>query len=88
MADYTFRTPSKTQAFSNRPFWRYFTEVVGVSVYKIGSTYALAQFLQDEVAESYDEFYQGGYLHTVNTATKAALIAADIGITEANFTAI
>jgi hypothetical protein len=36
---------------------------------------------------TYQEVYRGGYNHTVDEATKAALIAADIDVTEANFTA-
>jgi hypothetical protein len=37
--------------------------------------------------ETYQEFYIGGHKHIVNDATKAALIAGGIGVTEANFTA-
>jgi hypothetical protein len=33
-------------------------------------------------------YFRGGYEHTVDDATKAALIAADVDVTEANFTLI
>jgi hypothetical protein len=34
------------------------------------------------------EVYRGGYNHTVDAATKAALIAGGVGVTESNFTAL
>lgn len=33
-------------------------------------------------------YFRGGYQHTVDDATKAALIAAGVGVTESNFTLI
>jgi len=33
-------------------------------------------------------YFRGGYEHTVDDATKAALIAADVGVTESNFTLV
>lgn len=33
-------------------------------------------------------YFRGGYEHTVDDATKAALIAANVGVTESNFTLI
>jgi hypothetical protein len=38
--------------------------------------------------DDYQEFYLGGHKHVVNDATKAALIAGGVGVTEANFTAV
>ena len=34
------------------------------------------------------KFYRGGYEYVVNEATKAALIAGGVGVTESNFTAV
>ena len=41
---------------------------------------------QDDI-DTYSEFYHGGHEHSVSAATKAALIAGGVGVTEANFTA-
>jgi hypothetical protein len=60
---------------------------VGVSVYKSGGTYKTTRYVQDSFRNTVDEFYDGGHEYTVNDATKAAMIAANIGITEDNFTA-
>jgi hypothetical protein len=38
--------------------------------------------------DTYQEVYLGGSQYTVDDATKAALIAGGVGVTEANFTAI
>jgi hypothetical protein len=37
---------------------------------------------------AYPAVYAGGYNHIVDDATKAALIAGGVGVTEDNFTAI
>jgi hypothetical protein len=42
----------------------------------------------DSDFDSYPEVYRGGYNHTVDAATKAALIAGGVGVTESNFTAL
>jgi hypothetical protein len=49
--------------------------------------YYQARYLVDGDLATYQEVYRGGYNHTVSEETKAALIAADIDVTEANFTA-
>ncbi|MGN6127872.1 MAG: hypothetical protein ACTHON_15025 [Humibacter sp.] len=40
---------------------------------------------QDEVAASQPHFFQGGHVYDVDDDLKAALIAAGIGVTDANF---
>ena len=40
------------------------------------------------IRRNYDEFYRGGYTHTVDDTTRAALIAGNVGVTSANFTAL
>lgn len=48
-------------------------------------TYREVRFpTQDELAEAVT-YYMGGHEYEVDDATKAALIAADIGVTEDNF---
>lgn len=88
MANYIFKTPYVEEGYSTRGLWRYLKERNGLSVVKINGSYALRRHMTDEDAQSYDELYLGGYDHTVDDATKAALIAGGIGVTEANFTAI
>lgn len=88
MANYTFRTPTVEEgpAGGHRLFY-FYRLTRGITVVKNGGTYSLLRYAVDEDLQDYDEVYAGGYNHTVDDATKAALIAANIGITEANFTA-
>ncbi len=89
MADYTFTTPVVEEAPIGKHRLFYFYKLdKGVSIAKNGGTYYKVRYPLDESIATYDEFYRGGYEHTVNDATKAALIASGLGITEANFTAI
>lgn len=49
-------------------------------------TYRALRFpTQDEIAEAFF-FYMGGHEYVVDDATKAALIAAGVGVTSDNFT--
>ena len=88
MADYIFTTPSVEEGPSggHRLFY-FYKRTVGVTIVKQNGTYRINRYPLDPSVETYEEFYIGGHKHTVNDATKAALIAASIGITEANFTA-
>jgi len=51
-------------------------------------SYAQIRYPQDEVLADYPVVYRGGYNHIVDDATKASLIAGNVGVTEANFTAL
>ena len=88
MANYTFRTPTFREgpAGGHRLFYYYKLDK-GYSVVKSGGVYSLTRFIVDGDIPNYQEVYLGGRNHTVDDTTKAALIAANIGITEANFTA-
>jgi hypothetical protein len=88
MANYTFTTPYVLEGPSGGHRLFYFAKLrKGLTVIKSGSTWSTTRYLIDEDLDNYTEIYRGGYSHTVNDATKAELIAAGIGITEANFTA-
>lgn len=88
MADYIFTTPNVQEGPSGgHRLFQFYKRNVGVSVVKQNGAYRLNRFPLDSSVENYEEFYIGGHKHTVNDATKAALIAANIGIVEANFTA-
>jgi len=89
MSEYTFKTPTVREGPTGRHRLFYFYKLdVGVSIAKSGATYSRVRYVVDEDVADYDEFYRGGYKHTVDEATKAALIAGGVGVTEANFTAI
>lgn len=90
MASWTFRTPSVDEgpaSWENRLFLRV-KLARGISILEgPPGTYRTARFpTQDEIAASAPGFYMGGHEYTVDDATKAALIAAGIGVTDANFT--
>lgn len=88
MANYTFKTPTVSEGPIGKHRLFYFRKMnVGVSVYKSGGTYSTTRYVQDSFRNEVDEFYLGGYEHTVDDATRTAMIAANIGITSANFTA-
>jgi hypothetical protein len=88
MANYTFKTPTVSEGpIGGHRLFYFRKKNVGVSVYKSGGTYKTTRYVQDSFRNTVDEFYDGGHEYTVNDATKAAMIAANIGITEDNFTA-
>jgi hypothetical protein len=88
MANYTFTTPYVLEGPSGGHRLFYFANLrKGLTVVKSGGTWSTARYLIDEDLDNYNEIYRGGYSHTVDDAKKAELIAAGIGITEANFTA-
>ncbi len=89
MAEYKFTTPVVEEAPIGKHRLFYFYKLnKGVSVAKSGGTYSKLRYPLDEDMATYDEFYIGGHTHIVSEATKAALIAGGIGVTEANFTVI
>jgi len=88
MTTYTFRGPTVEEgpAGGHRLFYFYKLKR-GITVVKSGATYSTLRYAVDEDLLDYDAVYRGGYDYTVSEATKAELIAAGIGVTEANFTA-
>jgi len=88
MADYIFRTPIVREGPIGLHRLFYFYKLnVAVSIAKSGGTYSVVRYVLDDTMDDYQEFYIGGRNHIVNDATKAALIAGGVGVTEANFTA-
>jgi hypothetical protein len=88
MPNYTFVTPivAEGPAGGHRLFqFRKLDQ--GLTIVGSPGSYSQVRYLQDEVLDTYDEVYRGGYNHTVSEATKTALIAGGVGVTEANFTA-
>lgn len=89
MPDYIFKTPTIDEGTNSRTYpFNYFKQTKGISIYKSGGVYAQIRYPSDDNIPDYTEFYLGGGTHTVTSAIRAALIAADIGISSDNFTAI
>ena len=89
MTEYIFTTPVVEEGpIGKHRLFQFYKLNKGVSIAKSGGTYSQVRYPVDEDVENYDEFYRGGYTHTVDEATRAALIAGDVGVTSANFTAI
>ena len=87
MPTYTFRPPTVEEgpAGGHRLFLFYKLKR-GITVVKDGATWSQIRYAVDEDLNDYDVVYRGGYEHTVDDAAKAELIAANVGVTEANFT--
>ena len=88
MPNYTFVTPiiAEGPAGGHRLF-QFRKLDRGITVVGAPGAYQQVRYLQDEVLNTYSEIYRGGYNYTVSAATKEALIAGGVGVTEANFTA-
>ena len=88
MANYIFTTPRVLERGSGgHRLFQFYNRSIGVSVYKDNGVYATTRYASSDDISTWDEFYQGGSKHIVNDSVKAAMIAANIGITEANFVA-
>ena len=88
VADYIFTTPNVQEGPSgNHRLFYFYKRNVGTTVVKQNGTYRINRYPLDPSVETYEEFYIGGHKHIVDDATKAALIAANIGITNTNFVA-
>lgn len=90
MANYIFRTPVVYEGpiGQRKRLWYFYKQARGLTVVRTGSSYSTVRYPLESDLSLYDEYWLGGRNHTVNDATKAALIAGGIGVTEANFTAI
>jgi hypothetical protein len=88
MANWTFETPYVLEGPSGAHRLFYFAKLrKGITIVKDGGTYRQIRYPVDEDLLDYQEVYRGGYKYTVNDATKAALIAGGVDVTEGNFTA-
>ena len=90
MTEWLFKTPTVEEgpAGQSRLFHFYKIDRGITIVRELTGDYAQVRYLQDEDYANYPEIYQGGYNHVVDDATKAALIAGNVGVTESNFTAL
>lgn len=89
MANYLFRPPVALEGPIGGHRLFYFRKSRrGITIIKVGATYSQVRYPLDADLQTYAAVYRGGYVHTVNDAIKAELLAANVGVTEANFTAI
>jgi len=88
MTTYIFTTPVVKEGPSGgHRLFEFYKIDRGITIVREEGIYYQARYLVDGDLASYQEVYLGGRNHVVSEATKAALIAADIDVTEANFTA-
>jgi hypothetical protein len=89
MATYKFTTPYALEGPSGAHRLFYFAKLrKGITIVKSGGVYSQIRYSVDDELNNYDEVYRGGYVSTgISEATKAALIAGDVGVTEDNFVA-
>jgi hypothetical protein len=89
MTDYIFETPTVDEGFEGvQRLFMFYKLTRGISIIRVNGTYRQVRYPYDGDLDTYQEVYLGGSKYTVNDATKAALIAGGVGVTEANFTAI
>lgn len=90
MADWTFRTPVIDEgpaSWGDRLFIRV-KLARGITILDRSGAYTAVRYpTQDEIAAA-TTAYMGGHEYVVSDATKAALIAAGVGVSASNFTAL
>ena len=88
MTTYKFTTPVVAEGPSGQHRLFYFYKLNrGISVIKNNGVYSTGRWFNEDQLAEYDDYWIGGHEHIVNEATKAEMIAANIGITESNFVA-
>ena len=88
MTTYIFTTPVVKEGPSGgHRLFEFYKIDRGITIVRQDGIYYQARYLVDGDLADFQEVYLGGRNHVVNETTKAALIAADIDVTEANFTA-
>ncbi len=91
MAEWTFLPPTVDEGLQGvQRLFQFYRLTRGISIVRNPSTgsYQQIRYPLDESLPSYPEVYRGGYEYTVDDATKAELIAANVGVTESNFTEV
>ena len=88
MATYIFSPPYVEETPSGaRGVFAYLLKIRGgISIGKLNGVYFQDRYPHQDDIDTYQEFYSGGHKHSVSESTKTALLAAGVGVTEANFT--
>jgi len=86
MPNYIFTTPVVEEGPSGEHRLFYFFKLKrGLTVTRTGEDYEIGRWYNHDELEAVDEYWLGGHEHEVTEATKNALIAGGIGVTESNF---
>ena len=86
MPNYIFTTPVVEEGPSGQHRLFYFFKLNrGLTIARYGATYEIGRWFNHDELQEADEYWLGGHEHEVTQATKDALIAEDIGVTESNF---
>ena len=89
MTTWLFRTPTVQEGPIGGARLFYFYKLdVGVSIVKQNGVYSQERYILDSDLPTFEVVYRGGRNYNVDDATKAALIAGGVGVTEANFTEV
>ena len=89
MATWLFKTPTVQEGPIGGARLFYFYKLdVGVSIVKQNGVYSQERYILDSDLPTFEVVYRGGRNYNVDDATKAALIAGGVGVTEANFTEV
>ena len=90
MTQWLFKTPTVEEgpAGDTRLFYFYKIDRGITIVMQTNGNWKRVRYMVDEDLSDYPIVFAGGYNHTVDDATKASLIAGNVGVTEANFTAL
>jgi hypothetical protein len=88
MTTYIFTPPTVEEGptSTNHRLFQFFRLKRGISIGKKDGSYFQNRYPAQDDIDTYSEFYHGGHEHSVSEATKTALIAAIVGVTESNFT--
>ena len=87
MTEYIFTPPTVEEGPAGAArLFQFYKLKRGITVVRnTGGNYSQIRYPEDEDLPSYPEVYRGGYEYVVSEATKAALIAGNVGVTEDNF---
>lgn len=90
MSTWLFRPPTVDEgpAVPGSALMRFFKITQGITILDNGGTYSRVRFPIVDETTAATNTYMGGHEYVVDDATKAALIAGGVGVTDANFTAI
>jgi hypothetical protein len=89
MAEWRFTPPTVDEGFTGvQRLFEFYRLARGITIVMnpTTGTYQQIRYPLDESLPNYPQVYRGGYNYTVDDATKAALIAGNVGVTESNFT--
>ena len=87
MATWTFKTPTISEGpLGNERLFQRFKMEKGISIVNLGGVYSQVRTLDANQFSTYTAYYTGGGTFTVTDAVRTAMLAANVGITSANFT--